>query len=537
MPKRKPPAPISTTSSHHFQRSLRRLPIIQPPAPIAAARNTSAALDSRHTDWLRSSPVDIQFKHITAAVEEEAREKLAAIETGFYVSIKCLKFRNHGFKPKPKSYGLNPRTHETMKPPHETVKPNPLQTHWVGNRSSGFTGWVYPKPIQTLPMLTPTFYQLISKFIICSSEAAYLAAGSVLDVAAKVAKGELNSAFAIVRPPGHHAEQNEPMGFCLFNNELGINKILIVDWDVHHGNPIAHAMTATLSCWGSFWHVRISVFKSWVQQQWGQLSALLGKRLQWHFCHSAQKGSIRQQMRDKLLHEGLLLWDQIWNSRINCFRGQFWNFVTFWDCLEYRLLLASRRWWYLIVQKSQIYLLLVLIKGQFRRLLGGRTWNMLTFPLTDQNLYFGIKRWLFLSYAFCYQQRKRSRRGAGLKGIKLTGMNYFGFILCLILPRAVWDQICNKCFAHLIGKEVFMWNKKDDLGLCQQEHRTLKERGTTYEYSYVALSIGISRENTKVLVKPIKEFTNEGVYTSNVVYRETKPLTENMWSMQHYADT
>ncbi|KAL4559210.1 hypothetical protein LXL04_031344 [Taraxacum kok-saghyz] len=181
------PSPfISTTSSHHFQRSLRRLPIIQPPAPIAAARNTSAALDSRHTvikklpyscdcrsidlcpRLVRSSPVDIQFKHITAAVEEEAREKLAAIETEELgsserscldeVSIKCLKFRNHGFKPKPKSYGLNPRTHETMKPPHETVKPNPLQTHWVGNRSSGFTGWVYPKPIQTLPMLTPNIY-------------------------------------------------------------------------------------------------------------------------------------------------------------------------------------------------------------------------------------------------------------------------------------------------------------------------------------------------------------------------------------------
>ncbi|KAD1436644.1 hypothetical protein R6Q59_029043 [Mikania micrantha] len=81
-----------------------------------------------------------------------------------------------------------------------------------------------------------------------SSESAYLAAGSVLEVAEKVAKGELNSAFAIVRPPGHHAEENEPMGFCLYNNvaiaarfllnqkDLGINKILIVDWDVHHGN-------------------------------------------------------------------------------------------------------------------------------------------------------------------------------------------------------------------------------------------------------------------------------------------------------------
>ncbi|PPD82818.1 hypothetical protein GOBAR_DD20247 [Gossypium barbadense] len=82
-----------------------------------------------------------------------------------------------------------------------------------------------------------------------SSESAYLAAGSVIEVAEKVAKGELNSAFAIVRPPGHHAEYDEAMGFCLFNNiaiaasflldqrpELGINKILIVDWDVHHGN-------------------------------------------------------------------------------------------------------------------------------------------------------------------------------------------------------------------------------------------------------------------------------------------------------------
>ncbi|KAG8388723.1 hypothetical protein BUALT_Bualt02G0155000 [Buddleja alternifolia] len=82
-----------------------------------------------------------------------------------------------------------------------------------------------------------------------SSEAANLAAGSVIEAAVKVAKGELDSAFAIVRPPGHHAEEDEPMGFCLYNNvaiaasfllnerpELGIRKILIVDWDVHHGN-------------------------------------------------------------------------------------------------------------------------------------------------------------------------------------------------------------------------------------------------------------------------------------------------------------
>ncbi|KAG2305569.1 hypothetical protein Bca52824_034220 [Brassica carinata] len=82
-----------------------------------------------------------------------------------------------------------------------------------------------------------------------SSEAAYLSAGSVVEVAEKVAKGELDRGFTIVRPPGHHAEEDEAMGFCLFNNvavaasyllnerpELGIRRILIADWDVHHGN-------------------------------------------------------------------------------------------------------------------------------------------------------------------------------------------------------------------------------------------------------------------------------------------------------------
>ncbi|CDY42846.1 BnaAnng06710D [Brassica napus] len=64
-----------------------------------------------------------------------------------------------------------------------------------------------------------------------SSEAAYLAAGSVVEVAEKVAEGELDCGFAIVRPPGHHAEADEAMGFY-----LAVKKILIVDWDVHHGN-------------------------------------------------------------------------------------------------------------------------------------------------------------------------------------------------------------------------------------------------------------------------------------------------------------
>ncbi|KAL6348801.1 hypothetical protein AAG906_033457 [Vitis piasezkii] len=62
-----------------------------------------------------------------------------------------------------------------------------------------------------------------------SLEAAYLAAGSVIEVAEMVAKGDLSSAFAIVRPPGHHAEQDEPMGFCLYNNVAIATKLQLFD--------------------------------------------------------------------------------------------------------------------------------------------------------------------------------------------------------------------------------------------------------------------------------------------------------------------
>ncbi|KAJ8416699.1 hypothetical protein AAFF_G00325770 [Aldrovandia affinis] len=84
-----------------------------------------------------------------------------------------------------------------------------------------------------------------------SSSAARLAVGSVVELVFKVASGELKNGFAVVRPPGHHAEENTPMGFCYFNSvaiatrllqqRLNVNKILIVDWDVHHGNGTQQA--------------------------------------------------------------------------------------------------------------------------------------------------------------------------------------------------------------------------------------------------------------------------------------------------------
>ncbi|XP_056286777.1 histone deacetylase 4-like isoform X2 [Pseudoliparis swirei] len=84
-----------------------------------------------------------------------------------------------------------------------------------------------------------------------SSSAARLAVGSVVELVFKVATGELKNGFAVVRPPGHHAEESTPMGFCYFNSvaiaakllqqRLSITKILIVDWDVHHGNGTQQA--------------------------------------------------------------------------------------------------------------------------------------------------------------------------------------------------------------------------------------------------------------------------------------------------------
>ena len=79
-----------------------------------------------------------------------------------------------------------------------------------------------------------------------SFDVALHAAGAVCDAVARVVKGEDKTALCLVRPPGHHALPADAMGFCLFGNiavgakaalaEHSLDRVLIVDWDVHHGN-------------------------------------------------------------------------------------------------------------------------------------------------------------------------------------------------------------------------------------------------------------------------------------------------------------
>jgi acetoin utilization deacetylase AcuC-like enzyme len=81
-------------------------------------------------------------------------------------------------------------------------------------------------------------------------ETALLAVGGILDTVRLVMEGKLDNAFCAVRPPGHHAEVSRALGFCYFNNiaiaakyiqsEWGIERVGIVDFDVHHGNGTQH---------------------------------------------------------------------------------------------------------------------------------------------------------------------------------------------------------------------------------------------------------------------------------------------------------
>lgn len=84
-----------------------------------------------------------------------------------------------------------------------------------------------------------------------SYEAARMAVGGALNLADRLMDAEIESGFALVRPPGHHAEHNRAMGFCIFNNiavaarylekRHGLKRVIIVDFDLHHGNGTQHS--------------------------------------------------------------------------------------------------------------------------------------------------------------------------------------------------------------------------------------------------------------------------------------------------------
>jgi histone deacetylase 6 len=90
------------------------------------------------------------------------------------------------------------------------------------------------------------YYEQLSLYVHPNTTlASKLSCGGVIEACLAVANGRVQNSFAIVRPPGHHAEPDEHMGFCFFNNaavaarvvlqQTDVKRILILDWDVHHG--------------------------------------------------------------------------------------------------------------------------------------------------------------------------------------------------------------------------------------------------------------------------------------------------------------
>lgn len=150
--------------------------------------------------------------------------------------------------------------------PNHPERPERLSAILRGLEANGLASavqWITPEPLprEQIAMVHTTdylnqldalaragggFLQPDTVVSPASVEIAALAAGGAARAIAMVLDGQARTAFALIRPPGHHATSNEGMGFCLLNNaaiaatlaktQYGRSRIFLIDWDVHHGN-------------------------------------------------------------------------------------------------------------------------------------------------------------------------------------------------------------------------------------------------------------------------------------------------------------
>ena len=159
---------------------------------------------------------ELFLKHDTGLAHPESKERLLSIRQGLdsYPHLKDLK-----------RLGLRPATEAELRLVHPAAHIRTIQ------RTAG-KAFAYLDPDTAVSE--------------ASYEVAVHAVGGILQMIESLMSGEIDNGFAFVRPPGHHAEPERAMGFCLFGNvalgaayaleRFGLERVLVVDFDVHHGN-------------------------------------------------------------------------------------------------------------------------------------------------------------------------------------------------------------------------------------------------------------------------------------------------------------
>ncbi|MBI4549585.1 MAG: histone deacetylase [Candidatus Omnitrophica bacterium] len=150
---------------------------------------------------------------------------------------------NHPERPERIRYAYESLKREGVLESFVRCEPAPADPAWIEDvHSPAYVGHVRSSCLNGSRVLD----SLDTEICHDSYEVARLAAGGVLSLVDGVMDGRFTNAFAMIRPPGHHAEKEIALGFCLFNHvaiaaryiqkKYGFEKVLIVDWDVHHGN-------------------------------------------------------------------------------------------------------------------------------------------------------------------------------------------------------------------------------------------------------------------------------------------------------------
>ncbi|RMF75124.1 MAG: histone deacetylase [Planctomycetota bacterium] len=210
------------------RRPLRRFSVVRPPC-LSESRGLFARLRAAYTSAMRRLLIaynDALRQHDTGPSHPERPERLAAVRAGLEWS---------GLLAESAMDAASPASQDVLTRVHDASYVDAVAAACArGDRLMGGD--------PDCPICTKSF------------DVARLAAGLAVDAARRVAAGEALRAFCAVRPPGHHAECDRAMGFCLFNNvalaanvfrdEAGFERVLIFDWDVHHGNGTQHLFEA-----------------------------------------------------------------------------------------------------------------------------------------------------------------------------------------------------------------------------------------------------------------------------------------------------